>query len=285
MTQIDLMIVGAQKAGTTSLKNYLSEHPEINAHIQTEFSFFIKDEEYNKGFDYAYDSQFQKKATANKLIAKNVAMSLSDEGLQRLQEHNPNVKIVFIMREPVERAYSSYTMAVKDGWMKRDFNEVLACIKNKNYDDQLYRFFIKHSYYPEQIERILKYFPASNVLYLRFEDLKENPIKVCEKVFNFLGIRSEFKPHVDIKHNVTKTIKYKGIQKITTKLRNENNLFKKIAKTVLPYKVFNGLSQYIVKANESEKEFPPLAVETKEFLYQHFQSSNKKLEYLTGIKY
>ena len=107
MVKVDLMIIGAQKAGTTSLKNYLGEHPQILTHGQIEMSYFVNDVEYKAGHATGIEPYFSEAATIGKcIVGKNVAISLHEEAVARLVKHNPDCKIVFVMREPVSRAYS-----------------------------------------------------------------------------------------------------------------------------------------------------------------------------------
>src|SRR5678809_829657 len=122
--KIDLMIIGAQKAGTTSLQNYLNEHPEILGHPQIEFGYFKDDKTYENGYEKEFARHFTSGSvnTAKAVIAKNTGMYDSDKALERLQQHNPDCKLVFIVREPVSRAYSSYSMEKFNGWLKRDFS-------------------------------------------------------------------------------------------------------------------------------------------------------------------
>ncbi len=285
MPKIDLMIVGAQKAGTTSLKNYLAEHPEITSHVQTEFTYFLQEAELKTGFDEIFKSQFEIKKTYQKIIAKNVAMAQNEAGLQALKTHNPDCKIVYILREPVSRAYSSYTMAVKDGWMKRPFDDIIEVLNKKDYNDQMYRFFIEQGVYVKYIRSILKFFPVENIKYVRFEDLKEKPKYICCQIFDWLKINPDFTPQLEIKHNATTKVKSQTILKLTNYLRNENNPIKKIIKTVLPYKTFNKLGEGLRGINTSEKKFENISKESAETLQRYFFDINQELESLTGIKY
>ena len=98
------MIIGAQKAGTTSLKNYLGEHPQIVTHPHTECSFFASDDEYNEGFEKGFVRYFggEKDFQDKVIVGKNVTISFREFALKRLAQHNPNCKIVFILRNPTK---------------------------------------------------------------------------------------------------------------------------------------------------------------------------------------
>ena len=115
---VDLAIIGAQKAGTTSLKEYLSQHPSIQTHPQIEFSFFRDEELYLKGYAAAEKKYLtlNPNATNKKTLIKNVGIYSSTDALERLYKHNPECKIIFIVRNPITRAYSSYNMERFNGW-------------------------------------------------------------------------------------------------------------------------------------------------------------------------
>ena len=126
MKPVDVFIIGAQKCGTTSLLRYLSEHSNILGHMQTEMTYFSVDSEYNKGYDRAWRRYYRSVNQSQSIvIAKNAHMYRNQEAIRRLKLHNPDCKIVFIIRNPVERAYSSYLME-KSSWGEEfSFDEIV----------------------------------------------------------------------------------------------------------------------------------------------------------------
>lgn len=100
--KIDLMIVGAIKAGTTSLKNYLNEHPEILGHFQIDLTYFTNDSEYEAGYEKAFKKYFTEGGITKtrRVIAKDASVHQYEKTIKRLYEHNPECYIVFIIRNP-----------------------------------------------------------------------------------------------------------------------------------------------------------------------------------------
>ncbi|MBS1730632.1 MAG: sulfotransferase, partial [Bacteroidetes bacterium] len=97
--KIALMIIGAQKAGTTSLNNYLAQHPQIYTHFTLEFTLFNRDH-YKNGFDYYFENSISdhRKNDPNCLfIAKSVGLLYKPELLQKLKEDNPNTQIIIVL--------------------------------------------------------------------------------------------------------------------------------------------------------------------------------------------
>lgn len=285
LDKIDLMIIGAQKAGTTALKNYLNEHPEILGHPQTEFDFFNTDSEYNKGFEYAIKKYFTEgdKSTAKIIAAKYVSIYYNDDLLKKLALHNPNCKLVFIIREPVARAYSAYTMEIFSGWLKRDSLEIIDAIKTNNYNDTMYRLFVKMGLYDDHITMIYKYFPKNQVRIVLYEDLQKNSLEVSQDIFNWVGVDSTFMPNISKKHNETKMSKSKLLSDLILSIQNENNIIKRIAKKILPYNIFTKLGNTIVEYNKADKKHEPISKELYEFLHDFYKPHNERFTELTGI--
>src|SRR5688572_6669330 len=117
--KIALMIVGAQKAGTTSLNNSLAQHPKIFTHETLEFGLFRDNEEYNKGLDFFLKNTVSKSDSSNPekniFIAKRVGLLHNEEMLLKLHGLNPNVKIVAVLRNPIDRAFSAFWYCRKTG--------------------------------------------------------------------------------------------------------------------------------------------------------------------------
>jgi len=281
------MIIGAQKAGTTSLKNYLSEHPEVISHPQIEFSFFNDDAEYALGYSKIFNRYFsQNQLNPNcRIVAKNVGICTSELAIKRLQAHNPACQLVFILRNPVERAYSSYTMEVSNGWFKRDFAEVKSVIKNKVYDDVMYKILIELGLYARQLEMLYKYFPANQVKLYRFEDIKTNSSEICKDLFQLLQVNTDFAPNITKVHNKTRQVRSSVMAGITMKLRSNDSFLKKSFKKIFSPRIFTSISYSLLDFNKSDKVFSGLDKDLKAFLIQFYKPHNYKLQQMLGPEF
>ncbi|MEP7128064.1 MAG: sulfotransferase domain-containing protein, partial [Chitinophagales bacterium] len=163
MQPIDLMIAGAQKAATTSLKNYLGQHPALLSHDFTEFAFFVNEEEYAAGFDSALKRYFPAfhQQEEQKLIAKNAGLYTNETALRRLHEHNPKCILVLIIRNPVDRAYSSYNMEKESGWYTAPWSAISQSLSDfkQGEKDQMFRLFIELGLYADHLKKIYRIFP------------------------------------------------------------------------------------------------------------------------------
>ncbi len=286
--KIDLMIVGAQKAGTTSLNNYLNEHPEIIGHaaLQKEFAYFRDNNIFSNGYEKAFQSAFTIPSgndNRKKIVAKNAAIYNNETAIKRLYEHNPNGKVIFILREPVSRTYSSYTMEIFKGWMSRDFSEIKHVINAKLWQDDMYKFFIEPSLYVHHINLIYNYFPKNQVKLFLFEDFKTNSSIICKEIFEWLEIDADFSPSIQKTHNKTKKAKSKTISKLIYSLKKESNPIKKIAKKVLPYSLFSRLGETIVESNKSTQNAEKISEDMSLLLQKYFKPYNESLKLKTKL--
>ena len=282
MKKIDLMIVGAQKAATTSLKNYLGEHPDIKTHIQTEFSYFIEDAEYSQTYESVYKRYFGEEIQG-KVVAKSAVMYVYEKALSRLLAHNKECHLLYLLREPVDRAYSAYTMEVSNGWMKRDFRETVDAIAKEEYEDIMYRLFIQFGLYADYLETIYKYFPRQNVHIVLLENLKKYPNKICSDIFKVLEVDKTFTPNHGAIHNSTKQSKSPLLTSLIMNLRKEGNIAKRTAKAILPYSTFTKIGYQISSFNKSASKYEKLDESVRSELKKFFRPHNDRLMQMTGL--
>lgn len=285
MKKINLMIVGAQKAATTSLKNYLGEHPAITTHPQIEFDYFVRDEAFDAGYETAFRKHFGDPAMISPdqiIVAKNVNMCSHPEAIERLKEHNPDCFIVFVVRNPVDRAYSSYSMEAFHGF-KDDFSEIVRVIEAGDRESPFYRIFVRLGHYSEFVKTFLKYFGKDQVRIVLFEDFKQDPLAECQAICRQLKISEEFRPNIAKRHNQSRVSRSRAFTIAISWLRRRDNVVKNFAKMVLPSKLFGKLAVAAVEANKSTERFPKMDPETRKYLAKYFTPYNKELSSLTGV--
>jgi len=180
------VIIGAIKCGTTSLFQYLAEHPEIAACTQKEPKFF--NNQFSKGFDY-YQNLWEWDPTVHKIALE------ATPGYTRFTTRNPrnaaeniaeltasrddlSFKFIYILRDPIERIESHYNHA----------QQMFSRTKIKTFDEGIDEELIEISRYAEQLAEYTSRFPKENILLLNFEDLKSDPLSVLKETCVFLGI-------------------------------------------------------------------------------------------------
>jgi hypothetical protein len=284
MRRIDLMIIGAQKAGTTSLKNYLNEHPDIVGHPQHEFAYFGSEQEFQEPWEAVYEKNFTEgRYNASKIVAKHIKIANDELAVQRLKQHNPDCQLVFIVRNPVDRAFSSYTMDVARFNYAVPFSKIREVIKDHDKEHKMFRIYLSLGMYSENLKMIYKYFPKEQVHVYLFEDLKKKPLKICKDIFKLLGIDDGFKPQVEVVHNKTKPVRSEWVADILKRLRQRDNPIKMFAKKVLPHRFFTRISYSLVEINKKDTGFSAMDTATRRDLEDFFRPYNKELQELTGI--
>jgi hypothetical protein len=278
--KIDLMIVGAQKAGTTSLLRYLGEHPSCISHPQKEFAYFLNDSDYNGDYNLAFVKYFSTQSTKNKsvLIAKSATLYANELAIQRLYQHNPKCQVLLILRNPIERTYSSYVMEKNAGSIAYNFDEITNVIQQKSGWE--YELFIDNSLYSKHLKKIYKYFPADQVTFILFDDLKKTPISICKDVFRTLQIDPEFIPAIEVRHNSTRINRSFGYAKTVNKILHNNSTFRKFASHIIPsYKSYK-FGNFIRELNKSNETYQPMSEETKKILFDFYKPYNDELSKL-----
>ncbi len=190
-TIVDFIIAGAGKSGTRTLNFYLENHSEIcmadgmEPKFFTEVkknNFFSNDGNWSKGLDW-YQSLFP---NSEKLKGESSVIYFNTpDAAENIHKIAPNVKLVFLLREPVKRVYSHYWQERKTGSIPNiSFDEMI-----KQQHPRLQRYF-QHSSYQENLERFLKFFPKENIKILISEEFFKNPKNVVNSLCEFLDINS-----------------------------------------------------------------------------------------------
>ena len=226
----DFLIIGAARSGTTSLYQYLTQHPLVIPGVGKEVYFF--DKKFDKGINW-YKSFFPTKISKSRLESKLKRNCITGEATPRYLYHPhtpkrvfdliPNVKLIVLLRNPIDRAYSHYQMISGFGQEELSFEEAIEQEEKRITDDMkkmeknenFYSiYFYRKSYltrgiYVNQLKRWFEYFPREQFLILKSEDFYSKTPEVYQQVLDFLGLsKSElnsFKVHRMGKHSAIST--------------------------------------------------------------------------------
>ncbi len=186
MTRLPHFIcAGFEKTGTTWLNHCLREHPDVLLAGRNRVHFFSM--KFDKGLDW-YAQPF-KKTGAGK-IRGDVSPTYASHPLvpKRIHDSIPNVRLVFILRDPVARAYSDYCMHLRAGKVPDIVDEVLKT-------DDPHRF-VTDGLYFIHMSRFLKYFPRERIKIMIYDDFQKNPKTFLREIFDFLEIDLDFEPSI-----------------------------------------------------------------------------------------
>ena len=283
---IQLMIVGSQKSGTSSLLRYLAQHPEIYTHPQPEMTFFLQDHEYTRGYESAFTKYFSKCPQEKQLIAKNVMVMSSQEIMQRIYEHNPEIHLVVLLREPVARAYSAYWWARRRGWENiKSFEDALAAEETRLNENWFkwrqcaYKF--NSNYYPH-VKNLITQFGEDQVHCILADELKTDAEKVCQRLFNLIGVSTDFEPIVGQRHNQAAVPRSEKFGFLFTRFLASRNPLRRAIRKLVPDAAAYKLRKAVLELNEKPFTPPPLNPQTREELTHYFKPYNEQLAELLG---
>lgn len=239
------MVVGAQKAGTTSLYHYLSQHEDIFMPSPKELHFFDTDKPISINQFNRYLKKFQ---TQQPYLGKGEATPIYmfyPQTLEKIQSFLPQLKIIIVVRNPIRRAYSHYWYEVTRGWESEDF--IKAISRSSNNSDLYLRHhsYVERSLYSGQLDRSYRIFGRENVLVIKFEELISSPLAVTNTVLEF--INPDIKPMTSVEsspRNVARLPKYKWALNATAKL---NYAFGR-----------NPASRLLIRLNRGGSNYPAL---------------------------
>ncbi|MCK4782985.1 MAG: sulfotransferase [Desulfobacteraceae bacterium] len=180
----NLIIIGAVKCATTSLHYYLGLHPEISMSREKELDFFVRERNWQKGIEW-YKSNFTGKGIIYGEASPSYTTYPFYKGMpERMYSVVPEVKLIYCLRDPVDRIISHYVHNLSEGTEDRTIEEALSHL-----DRNLY---VNISKYYMQLEQYLKCFPKSNIYIIILEDLYDNRRLTLQKIFRFLNVDDTF---------------------------------------------------------------------------------------------
>jgi hypothetical protein len=282
-TMPNFLVIGANKAGTTSLHNYLKQHPEIYMSRLKEPSFFSLEgktiDRSQRDFASAinnledYQALF-KKASKYKAIGESSTSYLCNpQAPECIKKYIPNVKLIAILRHPAERAYSNYIMYL--GWgieNTPDFGKEFEKAKQLGNDSYLKDWhYTRLGFYYEQLKKYFQIFDRNQLKIYLYEDWHNNSHEVLRDIFQFLGVDETFVPNMSVRHNSAAIPKNKKIDSFIKK----PNIIKDLIKPFIPFQLRRSLRDKIEKQNLGK---PSLSHHVRQELINIYREDILKLQ-------
>ena len=191
--RVAFIIAGVQKAGTTALFDYLGEEPGLSLSREKEAHFFDDETRAWATPDYgAYHAQFAAADGRPRGEATPIYLYWP-QSLERIKAYNPAVKLIVMLRDPVERAWSHWKMEYARGvetktfaWCIREGRQRLFAGEPWGFDREV--SYVERGFYGEQLERLFGLFPRDQVLVLKSDGLRGDPVAALGQVRTFLGL-------------------------------------------------------------------------------------------------
>lgn len=278
----NFIIVGAPKAGTTSLYHYLTEHPQVFMSTPKEINFFSREEIEAQGLFYndfkaknlnEYEKLFAS-VTDEKAVGEASVSYLFYPGVPaKIKEILPDVKIIILLRDPVERGFSHYLMDYKLGLVDIPYREIIHKTNNHKNQNLYYQQYVELGFYYEQVKRYLDLFGHEKVKIYFQEDLRTDSKNTILDLYEFLGIDKSFMSNIEREHNVFSMPKNKLIRTLYAFY-----LLRSLLSTLIP----KALKDKIENLFFERKQKPKLEQEARDYLWDLYRNNIFELERLIG---
>jgi hypothetical protein len=201
----DALIIGAQRGGTSSLYKYLGAHPSVVASLRKETQYFSRnyylgDAWYRAHFPLAAGRGLKRRRPAT--FEATPDYLLHPEAASRAYAVVPEAKIIVLLRDPVNRAFSQYQLGVKLGLESLSFEDAIeaepsrlapdlaAMAEDPMYDCRalIHFSYVSRGMYAEQLRRWLRYFPRDNFFVVKSEEFYADPASIYRDLLGFLGL-------------------------------------------------------------------------------------------------
>lgn len=269
----DFVIVGPQKCATTWMYEGLAEHPEVYVPDTDSVHYF--DMEYHRGTEW-YRQHFPADPDGYEVIGEETPSYIRSEATpERIADLNPDAKLLFSLRNPVDRAFSHYWHEKSKGKISFEFEELF-----ENYD--LYENWIRPGMYVDHIERFEEHFDSDQLKLLYFDDLVADDESFIESVYDFVGADPTFRPSIldERVNDARRSFGINAVDKLYYRAVNfvYRNFGESLKRPIRPLHEFvqsGGLSNPFQSESEYEKGMNP---ETRRRLEEIYLPKTKDLD-------
>ena len=194
--RLDFVVPGAQKSGTTALHSFLTKHPQIALPERQEMHFFDDEEIFSHApVDYELLHRHFR-PIARSTIAGEVTPSYLywKPAMERIHAYNPQLKLVILLRNPIDRAFAHWNMQRFKDREPLDFLDALKeeprriAAQPLAIDSRRFAY-VDRGFYSAQLERVFKFFPREQVHVVKFENFRDHKQQTLESIFDFLGVK------------------------------------------------------------------------------------------------
>ncbi len=294
MTKLpNFIVIGAPKSGTTSLFYYLKQHPDIYLPERKELHYFSCDrirESTNGPGDKlvadnlcssreSYESYYKGVGEESAIGEVSPSYLYHSDASERILDELGRIKIIAILRNPVEKAFSQYMHLRRDNLETLGFKEALkeeTRRREAGFGD-IWRY-AESSLYTERLKKYVSVFGRENLHLILFDDFIDSAARVVEGVYSFLGVDPGFE--VD----TSQVFNRSGVSRSgwVTRFLNEPSLVKSMAKTLVPERIRIPLRLKIMDLNTGSKD--ELDEDTRRMLNDYFAEDVRALEETFGLK-
>jgi hypothetical protein len=291
MSLPNFLIIGAAKAGTTALYHYLNQHPQVYMSPEKETNFFAfegqevhfsgpgdeKMSEYTIATLEGYKEQFEDASNEVAIGEASPWYLYSDRAAENIHRHVPHAKLIVVLRNPVDRAFSSYLHLARDGRERLTFEEGLSLEEKRIAQGWEYIWHYRRAgLYATQVERFLSLFHREQMRFYLYDDLEADPVRFLSDIYEFLNLDTSFMVNTSLRPNTSGLPK----NRLLGRLLLRPNPLKATVKLLTPKQFRYNLGQRI---NQRLLEKPSLSQETRQKLLSGYRDDISSLQDLVGL--
>lgn len=283
----EFFIVGAPKAGTTALYYFLSQHRDIFMPASKENLYFVDDEIFAQGESYL--EPFYHEAAGEQLLGgAHAGLMFFPYAVRRLHAYNGAMKLLAVLRNPIDRAYSAYWFARRNGTESAPtFEEALSKEDKRlglTYREQMELGYLAQGRYARQIEDCMDAFGRERVYVALNEDLEERPEATVQAVLGWLGVAPDLSGmHLRERVNPAGIPRSRLLHEL---LQGYDSPLRRWSRRTVPrrlrYQLRTRLIGPIMKRNLRTVRYPPMNPETRQRLAAYFRPYNQCVARLIG---
>jgi hypothetical protein len=284
----NFFILGAAKAGTTTLADILRQHPQVFLPFDKEPMFFSRDAFYENGIDWYCNTYFKNAVNfQSRGEASPHYLYWAEKAAARIHSVylDQPIRFIVILRNPVDRAYSWYWNMIREGLEDLSFEQAVVeetkrLSMNRETVQSLGSMQYGYLYggqYAAQIAHFLEYFDRHQFLFLLQDDLRQDYSQVCQQMFRFLEIDEHIKISATIS-NPAAMPRSRWLQRVL----QGPSFVKGVIKRAAPQRIRYQAKRALLDANAVETQYPPMPAEMRVKLQNQFANENKRLAELIG---
>lgn len=288
----NFFLIGAAKCGTTSVANYLDQHPDVFVSKPKEPNFFSfepgtkpsckgpadSEQLYELLLKYSvtsptdYEALFARAGESHAAGEASVRYLYESHTAARIAEYAPEAKLIVILRNPIDRMHSHYHMNVRQHIELETFADAIAAEDERvesgwGWDWHYFRV----GQYAEQLERYYQCFDRSRVLILFQNDLQMQPLETMQAIFRHLQVSDKFEPNFTKRALVGHTPRWRGLRQV---IRDENPI-KTVARHIVPRPARKAFVRWTESKNRMA--IPAIDADLQQQLIASYAESNEHL--------
>lgn len=278
---VDFFIIGAQKAGTTSLHRYLRQHNEVFMPAEKELFFFEKDELFKNGYDWYHKTYFNlSKKGSIKFGEATPTYIYSERALKRIAAYNPEIKIIFIIRDPIDRSYSHFKMRNEMGSSNINLTNYIRGVMKHGLLEGDTEGFINNSLYSIHLKKVFELFSKSQIYLVDFDKFTNNPIEEYQKILKFLGLKEFIPSNINTIYNHSFKVRFVFLKKFIASIKKQRKTID-FLKRLLNVRSFRTIRWFLEKELNTRKTYSTISTDEKKLLMKFL---NQEYDYIDSLR-